>query len=319
MAIRWMWGFESGVNYTTYQASAWDLSRAGLTNELRMSYPDPFQPAAGYGGGNYCLAMGGNNAPHAQTPTSGKNSIGVHSRFIFHMAFKRIGNTNVNPARRIFAFRSAGGTVEEISLRHTIANTGTSAVDLYINDAYVATSTTTYTSAQPYLRIVLDADGVTGHYTVYVNGVVEIQDLSGTRFIDPVDTLRIHSGGTDAISNGGGRYDHLIIWDGGDHATNDLVVDVLPNNGDTVTIGAQTYTWRTTLTPAANEVLIDGGASLVVTRQNLMNAINLGPGSGTAYAAATTLNVDVRAEEDLAAGSVHLIAKTNGTGLGLYL
>jgi len=64
------------------------------------------------------------------------------------------------------------------------------------------------------------------------------------------------------------------------------------NNNDTVTIDAVTYTFKTTLTPAANEVLRDtvtGTASL----RNLHHAINGTGAKGTAYASATTPHATV--------------------------
>lgn len=64
-----------------------------------------------------------------------------------------------------------------------------------------------------------------------------------------------------------------------------------PSNGQTVTIGSRTYTWRSALTPLADEVLI--GASGLATLQNLHHAINLTGQPGTQYAAATTANDEV--------------------------
>jgi hypothetical protein len=82
-------------------------------------------------------------------------------------------------------------------------------------------------------------------------------------------------------------------------------------NNDTVTIGAVTYTFKTTLTPAANEVLI--GASAAASLQNLKDAINQTGVSGTQYAAATTLHPTVRAST-ITATTLFLVAKTGGTG-----
>lgn len=69
----------------------------------------------------------------------------------------------------------------------------------------------------------------------------------------------------------------------------DNVVD-----GDTVTLGTQTYTYKTVLTGAANEVLvgIDNDESVM----NLGRAINRGDGEGTLYGTGTTENADAYAE-----------------------
>lgn len=92
-------------------------------------------------------------------------------------------------------------------------------------------------------------------------------------------------------------------------ATGTLTFTGQPANGDTVTIGAKTYTFQTVLTNVDGNVFI--GANLAASISNLAAAITLGAGSGTAYAAATTLNTDVTAT----AGATTLVitAKVGGT------
>lgn len=62
-------------------------------------------------------------------------------------------------------------------------------------------------------------------------------------------------------------------------------------NGETVTTGTKTYTFLTVLVNVDGNVLI--GASASDSLDNLIAAINLGAGSGTLYAAATTANTFV--------------------------
>lgn len=60
----------------------------------------------------------------------------------------------------------------------------------------------------------------------------------------------------------------------------------------TVIIGGKTYTSQTTLTNVDGNFLI--GANQTASHLNLLNAVNLGTGAGTTYAAAMTLNTQVR-------------------------
>jgi len=81
------------------------------------------------------------------------------------------------------------------------------------------------------------------------------------------------------------------------------------SNGETVTIGTKTYTFQTVLTNVDGNVLI--GANATASLANLAAAINLGAGSGTVYAAATTANTDVYATSG--ASTLSLFALNAGT------
>ncbi len=100
-------------------------------------------------------------------------------------------------------------------------------------------------------------------------------------------------------------------------ATNILTLNAQPANNDTVTVGtkvgpaAAVYTFKTSLSGSAFEVLID--SSLQQTLANLYNAINIGPGIGTKYGTGTTANIDVFAVQ-LPAGQMEVVANVLGTG-----
>lgn len=66
--------------------------------------------------------------------------------------------------------------------------------------------------------------------------------------------------------------------------------DVPANNG-TVTIGSRVYTFKTTLTGAANEVLI--GANVTASATNLRSALNGQTGAGSLYGTGTVAHADV--------------------------
>jgi len=66
-----------------------------------------------------------------------------------------------------------------------------------------------------------------------------------------------------------------------------------PADGGTFVVGATTYTLKSTLTPAANEVKI--GADAATTLDNVKSAVNATAGAGTAYGTGTVANATVDA------------------------
>src|SRR5690606_6029630 len=100
------------------------------------------------------------------------------------------------------------------------------------------------------------------------------------------------------LRHGFGGY--AVSRPGGTPAEGELTLNSAPSDGDTVTIGTQTYTFKTSLTSpsAANEVLI--GADEIVSASNLAAAINRGVnsaglGAGEVYGSLTPRNADVDA------------------------
>lgn len=80
-------------------------------------------------------------------------------------------------------------------------------------------------------------------------------------------------------------------------------------NADTITIGANVYTFDTALAATPNHVKI--GADLAATLANLAKAINLNGIAGTDYGVGTTQHPSVTATSD--ATHVNLTAKAGGT------
>ena len=76
-------------------------------------------------------------------------------------------------------------------------------------------------------------------------------------------------------------------------ASGTLTTSGPPANGATVTIGTQVYTFQTTLTNVAGNVLI--GVSAATALDNLKAAVNKDAGGGTTYAAATVIHPTVTA------------------------
>lgn len=91
---------------------------------------------------------------------------------------------------------------------------------------------------------------------------------------------------------------------GGNPANNDTIAL------DTTGAGNKTYTFKSSLTGAANEVLIDTSAAATI--QNLMNAIIAGPGAGTKYGTGTTANTTVGVQSTTAS-TITVKYLTNGS------
>jgi hypothetical protein len=318
MSVAWMWGWELAAIKLAYTNSGWVVgTHINAPNYYGyLALGDPHQPAAGYGGGSYCVMMGADLADtrtEVRTPAAGQASVGWHTRFIYSEAYKRVGSTNSNSNSWILYFY---GGANPIRLHNTSTNATISSLGMSIYNGaawvLIGTSITTYNDTSPYKRLVLDIDGPNKNYTLYVDGVAEIEALAFSVEFTGMNQIGWR-GGTNGNYPNGGRHDHCVLFDAGNHSDGDCLITTIPSDGETVIIGAQTYMFKSSLSPVANEVLI--GASAVLSRENLINAINLGPGSGTLYAATTVLNADVSAEEDLSTTSVHVTAILKGANL----
>jgi len=112
-----------------------------------------------------------------------------------------------------------------------------------------------------------------------------------------------------AVDKSAPPYDNSFIEASLLAAQQTLTYTALPTNNDTITVGQKTgpltavYTWKTTLTGAAFEVLI--GATVAASLANLAAAIIAGAGSGTLYGTGTTANISVSAAP---LGNVALVA-----------
>lgn len=94
-------------------------------------------------------------------------------------------------------------------------------------------------------------------------------------------------------------------------AENILTLTANAGNLETVTIGATTYTFLSVFVDAPNNILI--GATADDSLDNLLNAINNGPGEGTVYGTGTTANASATAS-DLPGSQMKATAITPGTG-----
>jgi hypothetical protein len=115
-----------------------------------------------------------------------------------------------------------------------------------------------------------------------------LSDLSRTVLIEFVNDTEfdIDVNGQLAV-DAEGKYFNLA--NGGAAASVLLTSDATTvSNNDTITIGGVVYTFKTTLTGAANEILI--GANAAANLTNLQSALNLGGTIGTDYGTGTVIN-----------------------------
>lgn len=154
-------------------------------------------------------------------------------------------------------------------------------------------------------------DGATtGPGFTYGTGTTAHADVSARGgAILPLRAIAPGTGGnslatTETLANGSFGGSTMSGGAGDEHATGLLSLSAQPADNETVTIGAKTYTFKTTLTETANDVLI--GANAIDSVYNLRDAVNAGAGNavttgpGLTYSADTTVNGDVNASGDVA-------------------
>lgn len=141
---------------------------------------------------------------------------------------------------------------------------------------------------------------------------VDVKTAAGATFAQKTDvgTERLIFVGLDKFFKVSYDIDH----DGGAEAavaaSGTLTSDATaPANNDAATLGAVTYTFKTALTGAANEVLIGGSAAAALV--NLKKAINLTGVAGTDYGTGTVIHPTISAGA-ISATTLIVTAKTAG-------
>ena len=104
-------------------------------------------------------------------------------------------------------------------------------------------------------------------------------------------------------------------WQYETKATATLTASGAVSDGNTVVLGSTTYTAKTTLTGAANEVLI--GASTAAFLDNLKSAVNGTSGAGTTYGTGTVANGQFYATTNTDTTQL-FVAKLSGTAANSY-
>ncbi len=121
---------------------------------------------------------------------------------------------------------------------------------------------------------------------------------------DSIDTVIVPKTTTQALAT------NLDRSSSGDAATGTITLTGQPLNTETVVIDGKTYTFQTSLTDSDGNVLI--GATSEDSADNLVAAVTLGSGAGTAYAASMTIHTSVSAYDSEADDNVEIRAVTPG-------
>jgi hypothetical protein len=109
---------------------------------------------------------------------------------------------------------------------------------------------------------------------------------------------------------------NILTGFGAIRARQTLAGTLQPADGDTILLDAKTYTFKTSLTDTDGFVAIGdgaGGGTVSQTHENLKAAVNLEAGSGTKYAASTTLHPTATGLSVTAIPSSIYAAKDAGT------
>jgi hypothetical protein len=133
--------------------------------------------------------------------------------------------------------------------------------------------------------------------------------IDGLTFMNaPSNIYEVALSGGDIYKWNGSSW--VNIGGGSVSATNFISTNFgVPLNNHTVTVNGRVYTFKTTLTGAADEIHINGGDGSLT---NLAAAINLTGTIGTDYGTGTTINADVSSSA-VAASTITLTAKISGT------
>ncbi len=136
--------------------------------------------------------------------------------------------------------------------------------------------------------------------------------VASTETVTIGDTVfEVYTGAT-AITAGRVAVD---VSAGGTKATQTLTLSGTVSNNETVVINGRTYTFKTALTGAADEVLI--GANAAASLDNLKSAINASAGAGTTYGTGTTAHTTVEATTNTDTTQV-IQARVTGTAANSY-
>ena len=201
-----------------------------------------------------------------------------------------------------------GSTITIDSTVYTFTNSVSSAYDVYIG------SSPNSNQAASHLVTAINLTGTPG--VEYGSGtaihptVSAVLNLSSAVMTIELTAKTAGAAGNAITVSDSGNY---AWWKFFDNPPNQATPNTFCNgrDADTVTIDTKTYTFQETLTNVDGNVHIGGNAS--ATLDNLIDAINLGSGAGTDYAAAMTVHPTVSAAAG-AGDTMDITAKTGGTG-----
>ncbi len=216
----------------------------------------------------------------------GGGAAGVKASGMIDMSGNAVANDSVTIGGTTYSFvasgsaTSAGAGYATVAIGSTVQATLTNLMNA-VNTAGAGSSTTFDNGS---------AANTVASIASVNNGQAVVQALAtgaGTSAAGTGNYIALSGSLTNGVagSPGGGA--------AANQATGYLALNSNPGNGNTVTIGNQTYTFTSSTPAAADQVAL--GQSISATLNNLMEAVNNGPtgtGAGSAYGSGTVVNTE---------------------------
>lgn len=206
---------------------------------------------------------------------------GVAATGMVNMTANAASGDTLTIGTSTYTFVNSGSATSagDVAIGSTLQNTMTNLMNA-VNHTGTASATTYDTTAANTVASIISVNG--GQAVVQALATGAGTSAAGTgNFIALSGSL---TNGVAGSPGGGGAASQAAGY---------LSLNSNPGNGNTVTIGAQTYTFTSSTPAAANQVAL--GQTINATLNNLMEAVNNGPtgtGAGSAYGSGTVANTE---------------------------
>jgi len=336
MALVWSWGWEINAPKEKYQEAGWVCE---TPSRVYSNYADSAQPLGGSGGGEKCLALGGNSSSIKTPP----GYFSIEKGWItFYIKFDSYSSGPVYDNKYLFSLSTSS---ESIFLRTNIpawpGGYSSSATEIQLighDGELVETLAGSYSTDvwhRVAIKIVQDGNGTCHLENIYINGTqVDSGNLSSEPMValtsGPIESIKFDG---CHLSNGGKlAIDHIFVYDDDtDDGDRELYIHGLkayaatvdtgwtdegggaPSGADLHEVGDSSYLQTTS---ASNELQITYAQDGIFEEVMAVNQISYNQGSGNLNRLASHL-VDSGASP--IAGPVYTTIQTAGKFTNILL